>query len=445
VPHCWAPSAGGWWCCGGCGSTPGSVAAGLVDPTDLAGAGRILAHEIGHNLGRPHTCSAPCRVEGGCVNQHPGAHLGVYGVDLENPAVPVYLDPNAHHDIMSYCPPRWISDITYEALRDAFRPAVFVSGETRRVFGNPSGLETEYLIASGYIVDGVATITRPFYRLVYPTGTSDGPGAGPYTLELQDGSGTPLFTRYFDNIGDTFDPNEGSGYFREKVPWQTGTARIVISEGQTVLHVTSVSAHAPQVTLLSPNGGEAWPPYGEHTVTWTGSDADGDPLRYILQYSPDGGATWQAVAVNLSGASYALDASRLPGSQQALLRVIATDGANTAQDTSDAAFTVEGKPPTALILYPVTGQRFEPGRPVLLEGSGTDLEDGPLSDDMRFRWRSSIEGELGIGRKLFFEDLLPGRHVITLEVMDSDGFTGSATVAITIGHKLYLPVTLKAH
>jgi len=70
-----------------------------------------------------------------------------------------------------------------------------------------------------------------------------------------------------------------------------------------VLHVTSVSAHAPQVTLLSPNGGEAWPPYGEHTVTWTGSDADGDPLRYILQYSPDGGATWQAVAVNLAGAS----------------------------------------------------------------------------------------------------------------------------------------------
>jgi hypothetical protein len=325
-------------------------------------------------------------------------------------------------------------------LRGEFNSAAFGAQARTSVVSEKPGFAQEYLVCSGAVVDGQATM-RPCYRFTSAAG-DNAVGQGPYALELQSAGGATLFTRHFATVGDSADPIAGSGYFRQVVPWQPGTAAIVIRQGQTVLRTIIVSAHAPQVTLLSPNGGEAWPPYGEHTVAWAGSDADGDPLRYILQYSPDGGATWQAVAVNLADTSYALDASRLPGSQQALLRVIVTDGANTGQDASDAAFTVEGKPPAALIVYPVTGQRFKPGQPVILEGSGTDLEDGPLSDDARFRWRSSIEGELGVGRKLFFEDLLPGRHTLTLEVMDSDGFTGGATVEILIGHALYLPLTL---
>jgi hypothetical protein len=376
------------------------------------------------------------------VNQHPGGVIGVYGVDLENPSTPAYLDPNTTYDIMTYCAPKWMSDITYDALRDSFRLA---SSETRRVFGNPSGLETEYLVGSGYIVDGLVTITRPFYRAMLPVGTSDEQGEGPYALELQDVGGMPLFTRYFDTIGDTFDPIEGSGYFRQVIPWQDGTARIVIREGQTMLHITHVSANPPQVTLLSPNGGESWPPYGEHTVTWTGSDADGDPLRYVLLHSPDDGATWKAVAVNLTGESYTLEAGRLAGSETARLQVIASDGVNTSQDDSDGVFTVEPKPPTALIVYPVDGDIVPPGGPVVLEGAGTDLEDGSLTDDAHFTWSSSLEGELGVDRKLYFDDLLPGRHTITLTVKDSDGLVGQGSVTIFIGHRVYLPLILKSY
>jgi hypothetical protein len=306
-----------------------------------------------------------------------------------------------------------------------------------------ASVQQEYLIGSGKIVNGLVTMTHPFYRDMLPAGTSDGVGQGAYSLALQNAGGTPLFTRYFDTIRDPDNPAIESIYFRQVVPWQPGTAAIVIRQGQTVLASITVSAHAPQVTLLSPNGGESWPPYGEHLVAWSGTDDDGDSLRYDLLYSPNGGATWRGLASALTGTSYALDASRLPGSQQALLRVVATDGVNTGQDTSNATFAVEGKPPTAMIVYPIAGQRFEPGRPVILEGSGTDLEDGPLSDDMRFRWRSSIEGELGIGRKLFFEDLLPGRHVITLEVADSDGFISQDSVSIFVGRLLYVPLLLK--
>jgi hypothetical protein len=304
-------------------------------------------------------------------------------------------------------------------------------------------VQQEYLLCSGLIVDGLVTITRPFYRFTSSAGNDDA-GEGSYTLELQDAGGAPLFTRYFDTVGDSEHPVEGSGYFRQVVPWQAGTARIVLKEGQTVLRITHVSANPPEVTLLSPNGGEFWPPYGEQTVTWTGSDADGDPLRYALVYSPDGD-TWKAIATNLVGESYTLDAGRLAGSETARLRVVASDGVNTSQDESDGTFTVEGKPPEVYIIYPLDNSIVPPGRMVVLEGAGTDLEDGPLTDDPLFTWSSSLEGELGVGRELRFDDLRPGWHTITLEATDSDRFVSQASVSILIGHRVYLPLILKSY
>jgi hypothetical protein len=254
-----------------------------------------------------------------------------------------------------------------------------------------------------------------------------------------------LFTRYFNIFEDPDDPVNGSIYFRQVVPWQAGTARIVIKEGQTVLRITHVSANPPEVTLLSPNGGEFWPPYGEQTVSWTGDDADGNPLRYVLQYSPDGGSTWKAAAIDLTGESYALDVGSLAGSETALLRVIASDGVNTSQDDSDSTFTVEGKPPEVYVVYPLDGSVVPPGRLVVLEGAGTDPEDGPLTDETLFTWWSSQEGELGMGRELRFDDLLPGWHTITLEATDSDHFVGQDSVSIFIGSRVYLPLILKSY
>jgi len=157
----------------------------------------------------------------------------------------------------------------------------------------------------------------------------------------------------------------------------------------------------------------------------------------------DDGGSWTAIATDLTGTSYALNASVLAGSGQARVRVLATDGVNTAHDASDAAFTVEGKPPAALIFDPVAGQTFLPGAALVLDGSGTDLEDGPITDDSRFRWRSDLEGDLGVGRRLFYEDLLPGWHTITLAVTDSDHFVGESSVTVFIGRQVHLPVIFK--
>jgi len=218
----------------------------------------------------------------------------------------------------------------------------------------------------------------------------------------------------------------------------------VIKHGQTTLLSTLVSPNTPQVTLLSPNGGEVWSAYGQETITWEGSDADGDPLRYAIQYSADGGATWKAVVANLVEPWYQVNLAWLAGSEQALVRVVASDGVNTAYDQSDGAFTVGRKPPAPAIGSPADGAVIPSGGMVILQGAASDVEDGAMTDDRAFRWTSDREGILGVGRTLLIDDLSPGYHVITLQVTDSDLFSSETHVGVFIGSpQQYLPLIVK--
>ncbi|MCC7354258.1 MAG: VCBS repeat-containing protein, partial [Anaerolineae bacterium] len=172
---------------------------------------------------------------------------------------------------------------------------------------------------------------------------------------------------------------------------------------------------------------------------WTGSDADGDALVYTLQYSRNGGATWSSLATNLSATSYNLDAASLGGTNQALVRVIASDGVHTAEDTSDATFSVSRKPPQVYLLSPAAGATFHRNAFIELDGLASDLEDGPLGD-AALTWTSDRQGELGTGPNLTVMGLRPGAHTLTLRARDSDGMTSTASVTIYIGTQLWLPV-----
>ncbi|MFA4886266.1 MAG: Ig-like domain-containing protein, partial [Desulfotomaculaceae bacterium] len=110
----------------------------------------------------------------------------------------------------------------------------------------------------------------------------------------------------------------------------------------------------PEVTVTFPNGGEIICLPGT-TITWTASDPDGDPLTYSILYSADGGATFTLLASSITTTSFFWDTSSLSSGDNYLIKVVAFDGYLTAEDVSDAPFTIDNTPPVLIFKTPLNG------------------------------------------------------------------------------------------
>ena len=129
---------------------------------------------------------------------------------------------------------------------------------------------------------------------------------------------------------------------------------------------TGTDTTPPDVTALTPNGGQTLTANASTTVQWDASDAGGI-AAIDLYVSLDNGATYAPVILGISNTgSYTWFPANRP-TAEALLRVVATDNSfNAAQDQSDAVFTIEspagGAAPTTLRDFDQPGsQPFEAG------------------------------------------------------------------------------------
>ena len=194
------------------------------------------------------------------------------------------------------------------------------------------------------------------------------------------------------------------------------------------------------MTILAPHGGEAFT--APFNVQWQASDADGDPLSYMLQYSTDGGATWRPLSGILNTQSVTVDPTHLAGTTQGKFRVLASDGVNTGVDESDGVFSVPDKAPAVRIESPAAGAHYIPGQPVALIGQAMDVEDGTLTGEA-LQWTSNLSGALGAGEMLHVTNLPSGLHTITLTAQDHGGHHVNASVTILVAdldEVLYLPL-----
>lgn len=210
------------------------------------------------------------------------------------------------------------------------------------------------------------------------------------------------------------------------VPYPAALNRVEITKGTTVLSSRLASTNPPTVTMTFPNAA-GLTLSGMQTISWTGTDPDGDTLTYSLLYSRDNGATWIGVASGITGTSYQLDFLSIGGGTSARLKVLVSDGFRSAEDVCDNPFAVINKPPSAAILSPPTGMSFPSNTKLTLQGMGSDLEDGSLGDSA-LNWSSDRAGALGSGQILEV-NLSPGTHTITPTAVDSGGLTAVATLS----------------
>jgi cell division septation protein DedD len=262
--------------------------------------------------------------------------------------------------------------------------------------------------------------------------------ASPYWLVFGTGASTELLTYHFA-VTSTAPPPQGYDSYPVSLPtffvvapYPAGTTWVELrrqtASGPAVLARLSQSAHAPTVQLLSPLGGESYPAAGTVTVRWTASDPDGDALRYGLDYSPDGGASWQAVAAGIGSTSFNWDLSTVPGSAgHGLLRVVATDGFNQGQAQTAATFTVTGKPPAAIIQEPPAGQIILQCGKIALKAAAIDPE-GRLGAT---EWR--LNGNLlGAGTDRVLAAPAPGDYHLDFIASDLDGGSSQQEVDFSV-------------
>jgi hypothetical protein len=237
----------------------------------------------------------------------------------------------------------------------------------------------------------------------------------------------PLFTSTDDQgleATATTTTTNDVGFFSATVLRATGVVTIELQHNGVVLAKFHAGNAVPSINLTSPTAGT----YNTNVpVTWSASDADGDPLNISIEYSRDG-SNWTPVGQGAGNSgTINVPTFQLGGSHTAQVRAFASDGFNVGVYTS-TQFTVPNQPPLPSITSPQSGATFLEGQSIDLTGSALDKQDGVITDTQLI-WRSSRDGQLGGGSDLPVI-LSVGVHTITLQATNSVGL--SATTSITL-------------
>lgn len=392
-------------------------------------------HEFGHALGRRHVL---CRgdeqntdgsypIANGFISNSTSGNDAFYGLNIHNLRD---IHGPTSCDLMGYefTPgTRWISEYTFDAIHKSLVARYGASLATANAQLAVSANQPALVVSGSIEGDGGTGAFGPIYQVNAPA-DAPLPQPGAYTIRYEDAQGQELASFPF-----TAEPtSEGNQkLFAMVLPWDARASLVVLRAGGRTLDIKPVTANAPVVAITSPSAG-ATLNGAMATLSWTASDRDGDPLTFAVQYSVDGGTTWETLVSDWTQTSYTLDLAKLPGSTNAAIRVLASDGIRTTAAQVGSLTTPFGTPVPSIAPL-AFGSLFVEAQTIVLEGSAQDKDDGQLAGD-QLRWVSSLDGELGAGASLALDVslLTEGEHTITLSATDSRGQTGSTTTTIQV-------------
>jgi len=415
-------------------------------PDDRKLSSYVLAHEAAHNLGLRHTdltengdgCGAfdansefaRFYADGKATTHDPGFSL--LGASFYT---------SKAKDLMSQCTqePIWISGFDYEHLLAGINPSS-PTGSQPQAVAEPSD---QVLVTGRVSFDGTTGSIDSIVRISSATPAPPTNPAGSHCLVfgVSGVSAAPYcFVARFDaeNLGQPGLLADVSA-FAVRAPLPTGTDRIALAAGGHEIASVGKTAHAPIVSITSPKAGDVWT--GTRILSWTASDADGDPLTFTVLTSPDNGATWVPVAVNLTVTQHAVESAELASGDQTLFRVLASDGLDTASATV-GPLTVNPQPfleSTSRLKFGSVPAGGHATLSVLVTNRG-DLDahvTSMASGDAQFASSATLPAAVAAGRSIeiavTFTPAAPGAVTATLTLSTDDPQHPSLAVDLSAG------------
>jgi hypothetical protein len=408
---------------------PGRVAMG-GDLENIEEAQVVFAHEIGHTYGLCHT-----NYESSCYAGHWDNHeTGFTSVPETGFDTTLMKSVVGSTDFMkSHVGPNyWIHPQRYFYLmqRLASREADPANARGCHHYSDCVSLVQNSLLVTGAIdSDGSVRLDPVYAAESIPDEVPSSPAASEYRLQALNEAGEVLYDYPLATGGNSSFENdaEQDTTFSVVLPSQDGLATLrVVRDGEAAA-MRAVTEGSLGLEIVSPAGGEL---FGDLLqVTWACTAHDEKEMSYAVLYRAEAGGEFQALGVDLSDTNFLYDASKLPGGDAAVVRVVATDGVSTVSADS-APFRIAKKKPAVAILSPRDGQTFYDGTPIPLAAEGTDLEDGLLPPES-LRWESDRAGDLGFAAEI--SATLPvGTHVLTVAAPDGDGNASEASVTVHV-------------
>ncbi|MBI2653248.1 hypothetical protein HYX02_00405 [Candidatus Woesearchaeota archaeon] len=259
---------------------------------------------------------------------------------------------------------RWIDNLTYiHLLEQLEEPSELLNVEKAILF-------------SGTILKNGTLITDISYILDEQS-IENQTSSGNFSIILES-NGTLFYNHTFDVDftiteigGDTIETNVTA--FAFVLPYTDNVTTIMIKENETVIKSEiNVSQNTPNITITFPTGSEVFDK--SFNITWNASDLDNDTIQYAILISSDNGSSLSTIEIDYPNTTLLLNSSNFINSHEYKIKILATDGINTGNDTT-GTFTISNPvPPIVTLVSPLNNNISTTGN-LIFNCSATDFNE----------------------------------------------------------------------